>query len=400
MAAEQQDHVVVGKRRQGLLDRIGVRRLGIVDVANAVDLAAGLHTVLERLERGQAATHAVDIGTDGQGSRGSAQGIDDIVMSGDFELGRGDERGLDALQTHDHLAIAYKCGVLPIRLVKSDLADATARNIDILIELMDTGVLDVDNHKVIVNHVLEQLDLGERIVLMALVPAQMVGGNVEQHCHAGVKLGRRCNLIARKLRYKPLVMRAAIDLVHRRLTDVAHSNARLARCLKQVVGQRRGGRLAVGARNGDPVVGRQAVGKLGLTHDLGSVIAASLKECRELRDARACHAYVVGSLYLLGAIDKRRAHSLERTRGVIGLGGTAAIDGDGTHALGVCKRPASNIKTGLTLAQNEQAKGICKRHEKHYPNWKNKARPRAPNAAATIQKRMTTLVSAQPFFSK
>ena len=46
----------------------------------------------------QAATHTVDIGTDGQGSRGSAQGIDDIVMSGDFELGRGDERGLDAFR--------------------------------------------------------------------------------------------------------------------------------------------------------------------------------------------------------------------------------------------------------------------------------------------------------------
>lgn len=106
----------------------------------------------------------------------------------------------------------------------------------------------------------------------------MVGGNVEQHRHAGVKLLGRCDLIARKLSYKPLVMRAVVDFVHRRLTDITDSNARLARCLKQVVGQRRGGRLAIGARNGDPILGRQAVGKLGLTHDLDSVIAASLKE--------------------------------------------------------------------------------------------------------------------------
>lgn len=123
----------------------------------------------------QAATHTVDIGTDGQGSRGSAQGIDDIVMSGDFELGRGDERGLDALQANDHLAIAHKCGVLARRLVKGDLADATTRRVDILIEFMDTGILDVDNHKVIIDHILEELNLGERIVLMALVPARWSG---------------------------------------------------------------------------------------------------------------------------------------------------------------------------------------------------------------------------------
>ena len=43
----------------------------------------------------------------------------------------------------------------------------------------------------------------------------MIGGNVEQHRHTGVKLLGRCDLIARKLRHKPLVMRTAVDLVHR-----------------------------------------------------------------------------------------------------------------------------------------------------------------------------------------
>ena len=87
VAAEQQDHVVIGKCRQCLLDRIGVSRLGIVDVAHAVNLATRLHAVLERLERGQTAADTVDIGTDCQGSRGSAQGIDNIVMARDLELG-------------------------------------------------------------------------------------------------------------------------------------------------------------------------------------------------------------------------------------------------------------------------------------------------------------------------
>ena len=70
MAAEQQDHIVVGKRRQGLFDRIGVRCLGIVDVAHAIDLAAGFHAVFEWLERCQTAANALGIGTDGQSSRG------------------------------------------------------------------------------------------------------------------------------------------------------------------------------------------------------------------------------------------------------------------------------------------------------------------------------------------
>ena len=56
----------------------------------------------------------VDIGTDCQGSRGSAQGIDNIVMARDLELGCSDERGLDTLQTHDHLAIAHKGGILAL----------------------------------------------------------------------------------------------------------------------------------------------------------------------------------------------------------------------------------------------------------------------------------------------
>ena len=130
------------------------------------------------------------------------------------------------------------------------------------------------------------------------------------------------------------------------------------------------------------------------------MLAPSLKEGRELRDARARHAYVIGALDLLGPIDKRRTLRLERTRGVIGLRGATAIHGNGAHALGVSQRPADDIETGFALTQNEQAKDISKSMKDHYPNWKNRARPTAPKAAAIIQKRMTTLVSAQPFFSK
>ncbi len=146
-------------------------------------------------------------------------------MARDLELGCGDKLSLDAFQAHDHLAVAHEGGVCTLGLVKSDLADAAARCVDVLIELMDAGILNVDNHEVVVDHILEQLDLGKRIVLVALVPAQVVGRDVEQHRHARMKLGGRSNLITRQLSHKPLIVCAAVDLVHRRLTDIADGHA-------------------------------------------------------------------------------------------------------------------------------------------------------------------------------
>ena len=286
------------------------------------------------------------------------------MMARDLELGCSDERGLDALQAHDHLAIAHKGDILTLWLVKGNLADATTRRVDVLIELVNAGVFDVDDHQIVIDHIVKQFDLGKRIVLMALMPAQVVGSDVEQHRHARVELGGRSNLIARELSHKPLVVGSAVNLVDRRLTDVADSYTGLTGSLEQIIGQRRGGRLAVGARDGNPVIGRQAIGKLGLTHNLGGMLAPGLKEARELRDARARHAYVIGALDLFGPIDKRRTSSLERTRGVIGLRGAAAIHGNGAYALWMCQRPAGDIETGFALTQNEQAKDISKRHER------------------------------------
>ncbi len=40
-----------------------------------------------------------------------------------------------------------------------------------------------------------------------------------------MKLGGRSNLITRQLGHKPLIMCAAVDLVHRRLTDIADGHA-------------------------------------------------------------------------------------------------------------------------------------------------------------------------------
>ena len=113
---------------------------------------------------------------------------------------------------------------------------------------------------------------------MALVPAQVVGRDVEQHRHARMKLGCRSNLITRQLGHKPLIVCAAVDLVHRRLADIADGHAGFTGGLEQIIGQRRGSCLAIGARGGDPILGRQAIGKLGLAHNLSGMLTPALKK--------------------------------------------------------------------------------------------------------------------------
>lgn len=130
------------------------------------------------------------------------------------------------------------------------------------------------------------------------------------------------------------------------------------------------------------------------------MLAPGLKEARELRDARARHAYVIGALDLFGPIDKRRTSSLERTRGVIGLRGAAAIHGNGAYALGMCQRPAGDIETGFALTQNEQAKDISKRHERPLSQLEEQGKANGTKGRSDNPKTDDDLGLGQPFFSK
>mgnify|MGYP000113868248 CR=1 FL=1 len=84
----------------------------------------------------------------------------------------------------------------------------------------------------------------------------MVGRDIEQNGDTRMQLARRGDLIARKLGDEPLPLNAAIDIVDADVADIAHRDARQARCAQELVGERRHRRLPVGTGDGAPAFGR------------------------------------------------------------------------------------------------------------------------------------------------
>ena len=100
-----------------------------------------------------------------------------------------------------------------------------------------------------------------------------------------------------------------------------------------MVNQRRGGRLAVGARHRAPIVWRETVGKLRFAHDLGRVSTSGSKELAELRDTGAGDANVVLPLDVLGTEDEPRTRTLKLARAIAGLRLRATVHGDTGNAV-------------------------------------------------------------------
>ena len=92
--------------------------------------------------------------------------------------------------------------------------------------------------------------LGQRIILKAAVPVQMVRGNVQDDGNAGMKALRALQLKARNLEHRPGLIRALVDQLHHRNTNVSAHQRRLAGLLKNLAHQRRSSGLAVRSGNG------------------------------------------------------------------------------------------------------------------------------------------------------
>ncbi len=139
--------------------------------------------------------------------------------------------------------------------------------------------------------VVEHLHLGGGIVFQRMVPMQMVGRDVEQHGHIGREQLRGCELIRRHLGHVDVGF-AGGHGGDARVADVADSGACHARGAKQMVGQRRDGGLAVGARDGDPRAGVIGLApcELDLADDLVAYGSGRAVQVGELGDAGACDA--------------------------------------------------------------------------------------------------------------
>ncbi len=89
----------------------------------------------------------------------------------------------------------------------------------------------------------------------------MVRGYVEQHCHIAVEAVGEIDLVARQLEDIDPALGQRV-LLQNRQADVAAHRGRHARGLEDMVGERGGGGLAVGAGDADHLVRRQPGARL------------------------------------------------------------------------------------------------------------------------------------------
>ena len=194
---------------------------------------------------------------------------------------------------------------------------------------------------------------------MRAVPGKVVRRDVEQHGHAGMKLARGGQLVAGELGDQPVPLRARINGADGGHADVAHGRGRHTARAQQVLGERGGGGLAIGARDAAPALGRQTPGKLGLAHNLDARRASRTKELGELRDAGAGYAHVIGTLDKLGAVDELNTRCLERAGFLRRRRGAAAVHRNGVDAIAaMAKGPGDDIEPRGSLAEDQQGKSI------------------------------------------
>ena len=200
----------------------------------------------------------------------------------------------------------------------------------------------------------EDLLLGGGVGLEGAVPLHVVGRHVQKRRHAGVEQPGGGQLEAGELRHKPAVGRTGGKLAGDDGADVAHGLGAHARDLQQVRGERGGGGLSVGARDGHPALGALAEGKLGLADDLPGACARRGEERGELRDSRGGHGQVIAADHVLGAKDAPHARGLELAGEAALPGGGAPVEGHRRHAPGALgSQVAADRRTRPAHAQDK-----------------------------------------------
>ena len=240
----------------------------------------------------------------------------------------------------------------------------------------------------------EQSRLGGDIALETVVAVEMVGRDVEQDGHVGVDPLGQVDLVARQFEHIDAACGQRL-LFEDRLADIAAHQRGNARLREQVIGQRGGGRLAVGSGDRHHAVCRQACACLRKQFDV-----ADHRHPRRARmggDGMAVerHAGRDDDARIAGQINRQRigqrhppfeghARFLARVpRGHLRAAGQQRFDR--RHAR------AGKAQHGITLS----GKGGRDDHRTF-----SVARPSSASTIETIQKRITTVDSFQPSCSK
>ena len=105
----------------------------------------------------------------------------------------------------------------------------------------------------------KQPRLARHIALKPVIAIKVIGRDIEQHRHIAVQAMRQVDLVTRQFQHidaRPLQVRLQRRLAQDRQADIATHHRRITGLLDDMVDQRRGGRLAVGASDADHLVRR------------------------------------------------------------------------------------------------------------------------------------------------
>ena len=270
----------------------------------------------------------------------------------------------------------------------------------------------------------EQPRLARHIAFEPIVAVEMIGRDVEQHRDIAVEAIGQVDLIAGQFQHidaHPLQVRLQRRLAQHRQADIAAHDCRIARLFDDMMDQRRRGRLAIGAGDADDLVRRQR--RPGESEQFDVADDRHASDLRPHRDGmpierharRHDDAVKAGQVDLHRIADFQNSVRFERSRETL-LRATVSrlrsrrtakvnrslarrfltIPGHNPRAAG--QQRFDRGKAGPR--QPQHGIGLARKDIRNDHRSFNVARPASASTKAMIQKRITTVGSAQPNCSK
>ena len=374
-----------------------VGALGIVVELDIVEVAHQLHAMGQRTERNQRVAGLGWQGSDQARGHQRGEGVLLIVPAHQARQLRGIVFDGAAGKT-DAQGIALE----PTADAKRPVGrDEHAPALDVAGRGLDVGVVDVDHGKVRRGLGGEDALFGGDVAREIGVAVEVVGRDIEQHRHLGAECTHGFELEAGHLNHAvpAWTPRVRADGFGQRRAQVAAHEGGPAIGPQHGATQGRGGRFAVGARDGDH--GRFHVPRRQLEfardeHALGPCGV----DLGHGRDARGQHDQVLSDEDLGGMSPQFLAHG-RRQKGQVRtqLGGVLGVVHG--HARSTHGAQPRRRDPGAAKADHQDAfAGQIALGRLHQRTFNVSSKPTMAQKKETIQKRTTMRDSGQPFFSK
>ena len=345
----------------------------------------------ERLEAGQRTRDGIVVGAECDRNRGSRQRVRSVVLAFDLQVGHRAEPVLDAADSHHeqtlvvdesrvarsaahpHVAM-YAIGCSHGNVVRAGLAQlAHFRTHDVVGRVEDReGRRRMGSRLVRALDRPQHVELRIRVCFERAMPVDVIGRYVEQDRHVGREAVRGGKLVRRHLGH----VHARFAGSHRIEADLADVSDRArgeTAFAQDVRGERRGGGLAVRARDGDPSAIRRALAprELDLADEFAGELFAGDVELVPIGNAGTRDAQVEPTLDAFErVIAECPAHAFAGKRfheraGVVVLG--SCRDEELAHA--IAQQPCAIPRNRLpALAQAENQDFPDMRPHLHHPH--------------------------------